>query len=110
MSRPASRVCRVVMAGPVEAFADAYRAHVGWVGYTALTTVNELREMSRWSRWLEAGGLRAGELSVERVEQFGEVQRSQGRRLACSRYALVCLLALLVSLGVVTVAAPARTS
>jgi integrase/recombinase XerD len=110
MSRPASRVCRVVVTGPLAPFADAYRAELRRRGYTALTTVNELRQVARLSRWLEASGLTAGDLSVGRVEQFLDVQRSEGRRLACSRPALLYLLDLLVSLGVVTVAAPVRAS
>lgn len=110
MSRPASRVCRVVVAGPLAPFADAYRAELMGRGYTALTTVNELRQVARLSRWLEVGGLTAADLSVERVEQFLDVQRCEGRRLACSRPALLCLLDLLVGVGVVTVAAPVRAS
>jgi integrase/recombinase XerD len=81
MSRPASRVCRVVVTGPLAPFADAYRAELRRRGYTALTTVNELRQVARLSRWLEASGLTAGDLSVGRVEQFLDVQRSEGRRL-----------------------------
>ena len=110
MSRPASRVCRVVVTGPLAPFADAYRAELRGRGYTALTTVNELRQMAWLSRWLEASDLAAADLSVERVEQFLDVQRSQGRRLACSRPALLYLLDLLVSVGVVTVAAPVAAS
>jgi integrase/recombinase XerD len=89
MSRPASRVCRVVVTGPLAPFADAYRAELRRRGYTALTTVNELRQVARLSRWLGASGLTAGDLSVGRVEQFLDVQRSEGRRLACSRPALL---------------------
>jgi len=59
MSRPASRVCRVVVTGPLAPFADAYRADLRRRGYSALTTVNELRQVARLSRWLEASGLTA---------------------------------------------------
>jgi integrase/recombinase XerD len=84
MSRPASRVSRVVMTGPLAPFADAYRAELKERGYTALTAVNELRQMARLSRWLEASGLTAADVSGERVEQFLAVQRAEGRRGACS--------------------------
>lgn len=110
MSRPASRVCRVVLTGPLAPFADAYRAELRGRGYTPLTTVNELRQMARLSRWLEASDLTAGDLSVERIERFLDLQRCEGRRLACSRPALLYLLDLLVSVGVVTGAAPVRAS
>lgn len=78
MSRPASRVTRAVITGPLAAFAEAYRAELRARGYTALTTVNELRQMARLSRWLEAAGLTAADLSSERVEQFLAVQGAAG--------------------------------
>jgi integrase/recombinase XerD len=102
MSKPGSRVCRVVVTGPLAPFADAYRAELRARGYTALTTVNELRQMARLSRWLEAGGLTAGDLSSERVEKFLAVQRAAGRRGSCSWLALTCLLDVLGGLGVLT--------
>jgi integrase/recombinase XerD len=102
MSRPASRVSRVVMPGPLAPFADVYSAELRARGYTALTTVNELRQMARLSRWLEANGLAAADLSGERVEQFLAVQRAAGRRGACSWLALTCLLEVLGGLGVLT--------
>jgi integrase/recombinase XerD len=106
MSRPASRVTRAVITGPLAAFAEAYRAELRARGYTALTTVNELRQMARLSRWLEAGGLTAADLSSERVEEFLAVQGAAGRRLACSRPALVCLLDVLTEFGLRVVEAP----
>ena len=78
MARPASRVCRVLMTGPLVPFAEAYSAELRGRGYTPLTVVNELRQVGRLSRWLEAGGLSAAELSVERVEQFLVWQRAGG--------------------------------
>ena len=108
MAGPASRVSRVLMAGPLAPFADAYSAELRQRGYTALTTVNELREMARLSRWLEASGLAAADLGGERIEQFLAVQRAQGRRGACSRPALRCLLEVLGALGALTADEPAR--
>ena len=108
MAGPASRVSRVLMAGPLAPFADAYSAELRQRGYTALTTVNELREMARLSRWLEASGLAAADLSGGRIEQFLAVQRAQGRRGACSRPALRCLLEVLGALGALTADEPAR--
>ena len=74
MSRPASRVCRVVVTGPLAPFADAYGAELRRRGYTALTTVNELRQVARLSRWLEAGGLTSG----EQDRDWSEECRGQG--------------------------------
>jgi integrase/recombinase XerD len=110
MSRPASRVSRVVMTGPLAAFADVYRAELRERGYTELTTVTELRQVARLSRWLEASGLTAADLSGECVEQFLAVQRGEGRRGACSLPGLTCLLEVLGAVGVLTVDDPARSS
>jgi integrase/recombinase XerD len=106
MGGPSSRVSRVLMTGPLAPFADAYRAELCGRGYTALTTVNSLRQIARLSRWLEGSGLTAADLSGERVEQFLAVQRAEGRRGACSRPVLMCLLDVLGGLGVLTVAGP----
>jgi hypothetical protein len=43
MTRPASRVCRVLMTGPLASFVAAYAAELRERGYTPLTTVVELR-------------------------------------------------------------------
>lgn len=64
MAGPSSRVSRVLMMGPLAAFADAYATEVKERGYTPLTTVNELRQVGRLSRWLDAGGLGATELDT----------------------------------------------
>jgi integrase/recombinase XerD len=61
MARPASRVSRVLMTGPLAPFAEPYRLELKERGYTPLTTVNQLRQVARLSRWLEASGL--GQLS-----------------------------------------------
>ena len=101
MGRPASRICRVLMTGPLAPFAEAYAAELRARGYTPLTTVNELRQVGRLSRWLESRGLAAAELSVERVEQFLIWQRAGGRhRAEWSRPGLLCLLEVLDGLGV----------
>ncbi len=79
MARPASRVSRVLMTGPLAPFADAYRLELKERGYTPLTTVNELRQVARLSSWLEASGLTDAQLSGERVEEFLAFQRAAGR-------------------------------
>ncbi len=92
MAGPASRVSRVLMAGPLTPFADAYSAELRGRGYTPLSTVNELRQVGRLSRWLEAGGLSAADLGGERVEEFLVWQRAGGRhRSEWSRPGLACL-------------------
>jgi integrase/recombinase XerD len=107
MAGPASRVSRVLMAGPLAPFAEAYSAELRVRGYTPLTVVNELRQVGRLSRWLGARGLGASELSGDRVEQFLVWQRAGGRhRCQWSRPGLVCLLEVLRGLGVLAAEEP----
>jgi site-specific recombinase XerD len=110
MAKPNSRVSRVLMTGPLAPYADAYRAELRGRGYTALSTVNELRQVGRLSAWLAASGATAAELSVERVDEFLEQQRAQGRRASWSRPGLVCMVELLQSLGVVGPKGPGAES
>lgn len=111
MARPASRVSRVLMTGPVAPFADAYRAEVLERGYTPRSTVNELRQVARFSRWLDAAGLTVAEVSDVRIEEFLASQRAAGCDChSMSRPGLRCLLDVLSGLGVVAVQEPAAAS
>ena len=108
MGRPATRVSRVLMTGPLAPFAGAYGLELKKRGYTPLTTVSQLRQVARLSCWLEAGGLTVRQLSVERVEEFLVVQRTSGRfRSQWSRPGLLCLLDVLGTAGVLTAEEPA---
>lgn len=106
MAKRSSRVCRVLMSGPLALFADAYGAALTRRGYTPLTTVNLLRQVARLSRWLEAGGLSAADLSEGRVEEFVAWQRAVGHCSQQSRPGLSCLLEVLHGLGVLAKTAP----
>src|SRR5438874_306560 len=100
MAGPSSRVCRVLMSGPLAPFADAYAAELTGRGYTPLTSVNQLRQVARLSRWLGAVGLSAADLRGERVEEFLAWQRAAGHCSQQSRPGLSCLLEVLHGLGV----------
>ena len=111
MARPASRVSRVVVAGPLAPFAEAYSAELRKRGYAPHSAVHQLRQMGRLSRWLEAGGYGASEASRDLVEGFLVWQRAGGRhRQQSSRPGLVCLLEVLRGLGVVAGQEPATGS
>jgi hypothetical protein len=108
VARPASRVCRVLMTGPLAPFAEAYSAELKQRGYTPLTTVNQLRQVAQLSGWLQADGLSAADLSRERVERFLAWRRTAGcPSMAMSRPALLCLLEVLRDLGVLASEPPA---
>ncbi len=105
MSRPTSKVSRVLMTGPLAPFADQYRERVKERRYTRLSAVNLERQVAQVSRWLEAGGLGVEQLSEARIEAFRSFQRASGRgRSSLSRPGLRCLLELLRELGVVPAA------
>ena len=107
MGRPASRVCRVLVTGPVAPFADAYSAELRERGYTPLTTVNQLRQVGRLSRWMEAAGVSVAGLSSARVDEFLAWQRAAGCRSSqVSRPGLVCLLEVLDGLRVLAPGTP----
>jgi integrase/recombinase XerD len=102
MSRPISRVSRVLVTGPLAPFVDPYREKLMERRYTRLSAVNLQRQMSQMSRWLEAGGLGVEQLSEARIEAFVSLPRANGgERSSVSRPGLVCLLELLRDLGVV---------
>ena len=101
MARPSSRVCRVLMTGPLAPFADAFATELRARGYTPLTSVNQLRGVARLSRWLEANGLSVADVSGGRVEEFLAWQcAGGGHRSQVSRPGLLCLLEVLRGLGV----------
>jgi integrase/recombinase XerD len=106
MTRPKSRVSRVLMSGPLAPFAEQYRHELRTRGYTVRTAVNELRQVARLSRWLEDRGLGACDLSREEIEEFLAFQRRSGRLRSQSRPGLLCMLGLLQARGV-TIEAPA---
>lgn len=102
MSRPTSRVSRVLMTGPLAPFADQYRERLRERRYARLSAVTIERQVAQMSRWLEAEGLGVEQLSEARVEAFVSFQRASGRGpSSLSRPGVVCLIELLRELGVV---------
>jgi len=111
MAGSVSRVSRVVMAGPLAAFASVYEQELRRRGYTPLTTVNLLRQVARLSLWMQTNGLAVAELSCEEVEEFLALQRAGGRcRSQWSRPGLLCLLEVLRGLEVVALEEPTRAA
>jgi len=107
VTRPTSRVSKVLMSGPMVPVVEAYRLELGNRGYTPRSVVNELRQVARLSLWLEDRGLVAADLSTGRVEEFLAFQRSLGsHRSQWSRPGLLCLLDVLSSSNVVMAEVP----
>jgi hypothetical protein len=57
MTKPTSRVSRVLMTGPLAPFADDYRRGLADRGYTPRTAEHQLRQVGRLSVWLESNGV-----------------------------------------------------
>jgi integrase/recombinase XerD len=107
MARPASRISRVLMTGPLAPFAEAYRRELTSRGYTQLSAVCHLRQVGRLSLWLEASRVSVSELNAKRVEEFLAWQRADGRnRSQVSRPGLLCLLDVLSGMGVLAASVP----
>lgn len=107
VSRPTSRVSRVLVSGPLTGFVEAYEKELKARGYTPRSAVGQLRQVGRLSNWLEGEGLTAGELSRDRVEEFLAFQRSTGRsRSQWSRRGLMCLLDVLRAEGILSAEQP----
>ncbi len=107
MARAPSRASRVVVAGPLGPFAEAYRSRLEERGYTALTMVNELRQVARLSRWMESAELGVAELTTEQLDRFYEACRGVRDSRNCSLRTLVVLLEMLADDGVLAKKPPA---
>ena len=105
-----SRVCRVVMNGPLDPFADAYRQRLEERGYTRLSSVNLERQVARMGRWLEAEAKGAEQLSEACISAFLDFERARGAVRSSSRRGLLLLLELLRELDVASPAIPPAPS
>jgi site-specific recombinase XerD len=78
MSRPSSKIAKVVVSGPLAPFAAPFEERLAELGYTPLTCVNELRLMAHLSRWLDTNRLAVGDLTKERIAEFLRERRAAG--------------------------------
>ena len=101
MERRKRRVSGAMVTGPLAPFADDYEAKLRARGYSSRSVVCELRHLARLSRWMEERRLLAGNMSMERLEEFlsGVPRRRDGGRV-CSRRALAQVLEVLDEYGV----------
>jgi integrase/recombinase XerD len=102
MARPASKVTRAPVTGPLAPYAAGLKASLRASGYTPLTTVNMMRLVAHLSRWLEASGLGPGDLDAGQVERYVAGRRAEGRTSGLSPRCLDPVLAALAGAGVLT--------
>jgi integrase/recombinase XerD len=112
MGRPASKVARVRVTGPLALFAPKVKAKLRESGYTPLTAVNVMRLMAHLSCWLDANALGVAGLTGEQVDRYVAERRAAGRTSALSPRSLAPILAVLAEAGAVgpaSVVAPAAS-
>jgi integrase/recombinase XerD len=107
MGRPASKVTRVRVTGPLAPFAPMLKARLRKSGYTPLTTVNVMRLLAHLSRWLDANGLGVADLTGEQVERYVAWRRAEGRTYGLSPRSIAPILAMLADAGALAPEAPA---
>jgi integrase/recombinase XerD len=101
MGRPASKVARVQVTGPLAQFAPKVKAKLRESGYTPLSAVNVMRLMAHLSRWLDANALGVAGLTGEQVDRYVAERRAAGRTSALSPRSLAPILAVLAEAGAV---------
>jgi integrase/recombinase XerD len=63
-------IARTAVHGPLAGLADGFRAELDRLGYTPSSREFKLGEVARLSGWLGRQGLRVGDISPARVEEF----------------------------------------
>lgn len=99
MSRPATKVAKVTVLGPLAPYAAVYKERLGSLGYTPLSIVNELRQLAHLSSWMDDEGIGPAQLGDEQLTRFLAL-RARGGRGPCSASGLVPLLEILREGGV----------
>lgn len=99
MSKPKSKVTKVLMSGPLASLAWEFQAALREMGYTPLSTVNQLRLMAHLSRWLEARALAVPDLTEQRIAEFLDARRAAGCSQHYSERSLAPLLEFLAERG-----------
>jgi integrase/recombinase XerD len=107
MGRPASKVARVRVTGPLAPFAPMVKARLRERGYTPLSTVIVMRLVAHLSRWLEVNGLGVADLTSGQVERYASARRAEGRTSALLPRSVAPILAMLADVGVLVRQVPA---
>jgi integrase/recombinase XerD len=91
---------KVVVSGPLQAYAAGFALALARIGYTQHSTAHQLRVFAHLSRWLAAEGLDVGELTPAVCDAFLSARRAAGYRMWLSPKALQPLLGYLRQLHV----------
>jgi integrase/recombinase XerD len=75
---PATKPSWARVEGPLEAYAEGFRAELLRLGHTPLTAAGQVRLMAHLSRWLAREGLDVAGLTPERVDAYFAERRAAG--------------------------------
>jgi hypothetical protein len=106
MGKPTGKVVRMLAAGPLGPFADAYRERLTRRGYTPVTTAKHVIHLGHLSCWLEVHGMGPADLNCERLGQFVAARQALVGHRGCSLQGLLPVLEILEERGVVSAQLP----
>lgn len=89
---PKSKVCRVLMVGPLVPFADELSSMLSAAGYAPLSISNQLRLLAHVSRWMDGHDYAVADLTEEVLQEYLVAARAAGRVSLCSNAGLTHLL------------------
>lgn len=92
------RLQRIVVNGPLAAFADGLRGELAGHGYALDTVCDHVHVRADLSGWLGDQDLTAADLTTQKVEEFLQYSRRRGYRIGLSPRAIAPILGYLRSL------------
>ena len=95
MVRPKTKVCKVLMVGPLVPFAGDLSSMLAAAGYTPLSISNQLRLLAHVSRWMVGHDYTVAELTDEVLQEYLAAALAAGRVSLCSSGGLTHLLRVL---------------
>jgi len=90
---------RVRVTGPLAVYASGFGKELLAQGYMPASAARQVQVMAHVSRWLESQGLRVGDLTSDRVQEFLGARRAEGYVRARSLRGVAPLLGYLRGLG-----------
>jgi integrase/recombinase XerD len=108
MGKPAGKVARMLAAGPLGSFADAYRERLTGRGYAPVIASKHVIHLGHLSRWLEVHGVGPADLTRDRLGQFVAARQALTGHRGCSLQGLLPVLEILEERGVIWAPRPPR--
>ena len=108
MGKPTGKVARMLAAGPLGSFADAYWERLTGRGYASVTASKHVIHLGHLSHWLEVHGMGPADLTRERLGQFVAARQALTGHRGCSLQGLLPVLEILEERAVISAPRPPR--